>query len=161
MTPAIQEWVKRKIDNGTISRIASTLEVGSRDVNGGVRQLFTGPYDGIDIEAGPGVDRVVSIHDLIVPAGRYKQAICLEMIEHDPYPWMAVEALRNALPSGGLLVLSAPTTGFPEHRYPKDYWRFMRDAFTDVFFARMDILALDEVKCPAGYPGLIGVARKR
>ena len=35
------------------------LEIGSANVNGSVRSNFTGPYLGIDLAPGPGVDLVV------------------------------------------------------------------------------------------------------
>jgi 23S rRNA G2069 N7-methylase RlmK/C1962 C5-methylase RlmI len=39
---------------------ARVLEIGSYDVNGGIRHLFRGASDyvGVDLDHGPGVDRV-------------------------------------------------------------------------------------------------------
>lgn len=166
MTPQIRNWIKSKVESGVIPRTGHILECGSRNVNGSIREFFDQTeYMGIDIEEGEGVDEVENIHDVIAAAVSYYNyqdlVICLETIEHDPDPIGAVRTMVEILKPGGILVLSAPTTGFPEHKHPKDYWRFMKDAWHDIFFVDMDILALDEVRCPAGYPGLIGCARKR
>jgi len=44
------------------------IEIGARDVNGSFRQIVEAfepaEYIGVDIEAGPGVDTVCSVHDL-------------------------------------------------------------------------------------------------
>lgn len=172
MTPEIQNWIRNKVALGVIPRGGSILEVGSMNVNGSVRDSFDqADYVGIDQAPGPGVDEVVNVH--YIP-GRALQAgpiprlaqpndlvLCLEVLEHDPDPVGLVRVLRSyCLKPGGLLVLSTPTSGFPEHRHPKDYWRFMRDAYQEIFFKGMQVLALDDVKCPAGFPGLIGVAKK-
>lgn len=161
MTPAIQAWVKAKVDAGVIPRTGRILEIGSRDVNGTVRQFFDQThYLGVDLEAGPGVDRVGDVREVGLYDEDFDLILCLEVLEHDPHPVQLVEFFQELLVNNnGTLVLSAPTTGFPLHRHPKDYWRFMEDAYREVFFEDMKILALDEVRCPAGFPGLIGAAR--
>lgn len=162
MTPEIHTWVAHRVHLGILPNDgARILEVGSRNVNGVVRPLFSKAYSycGVDLEAGPGVDRVVYPHQ---PLGEesFDLAICLEVLEHDPKPWITVEQMRRALNPGGVLLISVPTTGFPEHRHPHDCFRFMRDAFSLWIFEGMRQIALDEVRCPAGYPGLIGAAIK-
>ena len=171
MTPAIQQWVEKHVASGVIPSAGPTLEVGSRDVNGTVRQFFnSAAYMGIDMEAGPGVDRVMNLHRIPLErmlaggdgrfAKPFRTVVCLEVLEHDPSPIKAVGILRDLLMTDGVLVLSSPTTGFPEHRHPKDYWRFMKDTWTDIFFYGMEILAFDEVRCQQGFPGYIGAAKR-
>lgn len=160
MTPAIQAWVKARIDDGTLKTDVPTLEVGSRDVNGGVRHLFRpGSFYGVDIEPGPGVDRLISPHqDLDIEC--WEQVICLEVLEHDTRPTRTLANMQRTLEHGGKLVISVPANGFPEHRYPLDLFRYMPDAFPHFFFKGMKTIRVDAVTCPAGYPGLIGVAEK-
>lgn len=163
MTPAIRQWIKSKVESGMIPRTGLILEIGSKNVNGSIREFFDqSQYWGIDIEKGPGVDEIKDLHSLYIEAfEEHDLIICLETLEHDIDPFEAILCIRHNLKPGGILVLSAPTSGFPEHRHPKDYWRFMKDAWLDIFFKDMDILALDLVHCEAGYPGYIGCARKR
>lgn len=161
MTPQIRQWVENKVRSGIIPRQGSILEVGSRNVNGEVRSLFDqADYVGMDREPGPGVDLVsdVCIHSIM---GEFDLIICLETLEHVPRFWVALENIRQGLKSGGLLLVSAPTTGFPEHRHPVDCYRFMRDAFPLTLFSGMDMLDLDQLRDDAGYPCLIGLARSR
>jgi hypothetical protein len=44
------------------------------------------------------------------------------------------------------------------HRYPRDYYRFGRDAIGEVFLAEMDIVAIEDIMNP---PRFIAVARQR
>jgi predicted SAM-dependent methyltransferase len=162
VTPAIQEWVKAKIDAGMIRRDGDTLEIGSRNVNGTVRGFFTGRYTGMDLEAGPCVDIVGDAHSpLNYHFDTYDTVICLEMLEHDTRPWYTVDNMYAALKIGGIMLISVPTNGFPEHKYPVDLFRFLPDAFPHFFFEHMDVLALDTVSSVPGENTLIGIARKR
>ena len=62
------------------------LEIGSRDVNGGVRGLFRRrqplSYTGIDVKPGPGVN-YVSDGAAFSSATRFDLIICCEVFEHD------------------------------------------------------------------------------
>jgi len=160
MTPAIQEWVRSKIECGMIPKGGKILEIGSRDVNGSVRQFFDGQYIGIDAEAGPGVDMVSSAHELHIYAGTFDTVLCLEMLEHDPKPWLTRAEMYRVLKPGGTMVISVPTNGFPEHKYPLDCFRYLPDAFTHFFFENMKILALDKVSSVLNQFTLIGAAVK-
>lgn len=164
MTPEIHAWVKLKVEDGVLPRLGNVLEVGSRNVNGTVRELFEGcqSYMGVDREAGEGVDVLADACELDILRETTPKdlVICLETLEHIPHYWLALAHLRAQVKRpGGLLLISAPTTGFPEHRYPLDCQRFMADAFRYVFFEGMEVLALDTVRCPVGYPSLIGIGR--
>ena len=112
----------------TVKPGASVLDVGSRDVNGTYRGLFPGRvYTGIDIEAGPGVDLVVSgwtwpeLQEMLFDA-----VISGQCLEHTTQPWTVMEAIASRLLPGGRACVIVPSTG-PEHRYPIDCYRFMPD----------------------------------
>jgi hypothetical protein len=117
------------------------LEVGSRIINGSPRALFNGPYWGVDILAGPGVDEVCNAHALTNgqrPAfAPVEVIICTEMLEHDDAPWRSLTEMREIIQPGGMLLLTA--RGYDEHGYYQvhdrcydsagtyevgDYWRF-------------------------------------
>lgn len=92
------------------------LEIGSYNVNGSVRDLFTLSkwYDGVDMRAGPGVDRVLNAHE-IRPTGDYDVVVTTETLEHDPDPKGIVDVAWGALVPGGYLVLTAASTGRHAH----------------------------------------------
>lgn len=83
------------------------VEFGSRDVNGGVRDLFAGSeYVGVDIAAGSGVDIVADCATWASPA-EVNAVVCCETLEHAER-WRAIVANAAAnLRSGGVLILTA------------------------------------------------------
>ncbi len=106
----------------------SVLDVGSMDVNGSPRSLFSGPYTGLDMRDGPGVDLVGAAERLPWGHNQFDVVVCTEMLEHDPVPWKSVPEMARVLKPGGTLLLTARGIGFPLHEYPSDYWRFTKDA---------------------------------
>lgn len=92
------------------------LEVGSLDVNGSVRELFTGgEYIGIDLELGKGVDYAVAGQLADFKTASFDAVVSCNCFEHNPY-WLETFAnmCRMAKP-GGLFILSSAGYGFMEH----------------------------------------------
>jgi hypothetical protein len=111
------------------------LEVGSLNVNGSARQFFDGPYLGVDMQAGPGVDQVLNAHDLdhtMLLGAPFDLIVCTEMLEHDSAPWLTLSAMRHHVWPGAYLLLTCRgydniygmTRCFEVHEYPQDMWRF-------------------------------------
>jgi 2-polyprenyl-3-methyl-5-hydroxy-6-metoxy-1,4-benzoquinol methylase len=148
MVPAIIDFVARAKDRFALHS-GRVLEVGSANINGTVRDLFSDAieYIGVDQAACKGVDRILNAHDLVEHFGVncFDTVICCEMLEHDPRPWVTIPQLHSVLKLGGTLIVSTPTFGFPLHRHPRDYWRFGEDAYREFIFASMHILHLEEV----------------
>ena len=97
-------------------RNARVLEVGSLDINGSVRDLFSDcDYTGVDLEKGPGVDLACPGHLLEFPTGHFDTVISAECFEHNPF-WRETFAnmLRMCRP-GGLVLVSCATIGRKEH----------------------------------------------
>lgn len=95
---------------------ARVLEVGSLDINGSVRDLFSAcDYTGVDLQDGPGVDLACPGHLLALPSGHFDTVISAECFEHNPF-WRETFAnmLRMTRP-GGLVLISCATTGRGEH----------------------------------------------
>ncbi len=111
-------------------RASRILEIGSMNVNGGLRDHAprNGEYIGLDMEHGPGVDHVVTgLDDWPVENNSFDLVLASSTLEHDPAFWMTfLQMCRKARP-GGYIYISAPANG-KVHRYPKDYWRFYPDA---------------------------------
>jgi hypothetical protein len=107
------EFVSRHVRSlGT----GSVLEIGSLDVNGGVRDLFRDcrAYHGIDVVEGPGVDEVADAADWSRPDA-FDVVVSTEVLEHAPR-WPNV--LTNAwcsLAAGGRLVMTCATDPRPPH----------------------------------------------
>jgi len=93
------------------------IEIGSYDVNGGVRRIFDGAaeYVGVDLKTGPGVDVVSFGHNVTLPDASFDAAVSGECFEHDPH-WRDTFAnmIRMTRP-GGLVAFTCATTGRPEH----------------------------------------------
>lgn len=106
------------------------VEVGSRDVNGSPRECFTSidTYVGVDLEDGPGVDKVLDIESAHGVEGlgleEWDVVVSTEMLEHTPRPWRAVVNMAELLKPGGRLILTTRAPGFGIHNYPSDFYRF-------------------------------------
>jgi len=93
----------------------SCIEVGGRDINGGLRDLFTADqYTCIDLESGPGVDVVADCRDW-APDHPADAVLCAEVLEHAPDPAGIVKTCISYLAPGGLLVLSCAGPGRAPH----------------------------------------------
>lgn len=139
----------------------SVLEVGSYNVNGTVRDLFTGRYAGVDMRDGPGVDTVARSDALPFPASEFDVVVSTEMLEHDQRPWLSVAEMARVLRPGGHLLLTCRGYDgrgcFPVHDYPDDHWRFtvssVRLLLTDAG------LVADVIEDPQA-PGVFAAATK-
>lgn len=164
MTPQILDWLAQVVERW-LQQPGAVLEAGSYNVNGSPRSLFAHApsYVGTDMRQGPGVDVVIDNHDLLGKFGEaaFDTVLCLECFEHDAAFWVTLENLRTMLKPGGHLIVTTPTICFPEHRYPRDYWRFLPDAYGEIFFRDYAILALQPLNSDAGKDTtLAGIARK-
>ena len=93
------------------------IEIGSYDVNGNMRSIFSasGEYVGVDLQAGPGVDTVGYGHEIDHPSGNYDVAVSAECFEHDPH-WRATFAnMCRMTRAGGLVTFTCAPRGRPEH----------------------------------------------
>lgn len=96
---------------------ASVLEVGSFDVNGGIRNVFANAdrYIGVDLCEGPGVDIVSAGNELDYADGFFDVTLSSECFEHNPF-WRETFAnmVRMTRP-GGLVIISCASRGRIEH----------------------------------------------
>jgi len=83
------------------------LDVGSLDVNGTNRYLFSGGlYVGIDVIPGPGVDIISLGHDFVAPCDLFDVVLSTNAFEHDPLWYKTIPAMVECLRHGGLMFFS-------------------------------------------------------
>lgn len=92
------------------------LDIGSLDINGNNRYLFTdSEYIGIDIGPGKNVDLVCSGHEFKSDE-QFDVVISTECFEHDKHYGDTIRnVVNNLLKPGGLFLFTCATTGRPEH----------------------------------------------
>lgn len=158
MIKEIIDVVRRVVDN---RQLGDVLELGSMNVNGTIRDALVNftTYTGIDISPGPCVDLIIDkVEDL--PQQLFDTVVCCETLEHVVNPWKTLEYLKTRLKKGGLLIVSTPTYGFPEHRFPIDCYRFGEDAYKLFIFEDFEIIHMSTVNDYLGYPIIVGVGIK-
>jgi SAM-dependent methyltransferase len=124
---SVLTWLEATVAREGLSE-AVTLEIGAYDVNGSARQFFTGPYTGLDMRAGPGVDVLALGDALPFASAAFEVVVCTEMLEHDRRPWRTTAEAARLLRAGGTFLCTARGYDergcFPIHDYPGDLWRF-------------------------------------
>ena len=118
----------------------TVVDVGSYDVNGTYRALFTGKYIGVDIIPGPNVDILMGSEEW-EKIENVDAVISVQTIEHVAnIPGFMTEIWR-ALKSGGILCIIAPSEG-PAHDYPIWVGNFPEERMREVVTAgRFEILS--------------------
>lgn len=92
---------------------SEVVEIGSRNINGSVRQLFaaSASYLATDITGGIGVDQIVDASDAsALPAGSCDTVVCCEVLEHTPVAPI-IRSAATWLRPGGFLIATMATTG--------------------------------------------------
>ena len=110
------------------------LEVGSRNVNGSVRDVLSITV-GVDFLDGPGVDELCDVRDLVSHFGdrRFDCVVSCDALEHMEDWDASLTNMWGVLKPGGffLLTMAHPKKG--RHGYPHDYHRMGVDLFVKVF----------------------------
>ncbi len=99
------EFVRLSLGSPDTTKM-KVLEIGSYDVNGGIRSLFPGSkFVGIDRAAGPGVDFVVEARNFHTRSP-FDMVISTEAAEHTPNPSEIVRCAERCLRRGGMFILT-------------------------------------------------------
>lgn len=123
-----------------------------------MRQFFPGKeYIGCDIREGPGVDRLLNIHQTGLPSESAGSVLILETLEHVQFPVDAMKEVYRILRPNGIVVISS-VMNYPIHD-TCDYWRFTPDGFRTLL--RDFPLSLVEFLGEPSFPHtIIGIAIK-
>jgi SAM-dependent methyltransferase len=139
------------------------LEVGSRNVNGGIRMFITSQfkpkeYVGVDILAGKSVDRIIPVESLEETFGEnsFDVVISTEMLEHVRDWRSAIDNIKHVVTKDGHIYITTRSHGFPFHAFPHDFWRFELEDIERIF-SDFEIIALQS---DPDSPGVFLKARK-
>lgn len=105
------EWVAKHAP--TVDITVAVLDLGGRDVNGQIRDLFPNadPYTVVDILPGEGVDIVADAGEWEPPLALYDVVVCTETFEHT-YNWAAIcRTAYKALRPGGRFIVTCAGPG--------------------------------------------------
>ena len=125
----------------------SIYDLGSQDVNGSYKPIFTHEnwsYTGLDMASGANVDIVLEkpYSWQEIRSSSVDVLVSGQAFEHIEFFWISMLEVFRVLRPGGLCCLVAPSAG-QEHRYPVDCWRFYPDGFSALAkFAQMDVLQI-------------------
>ena len=88
---------------------------------------------GVDMQPGPGVDRVLDLEESL-PAdfGPFAHIECMSVLEHSRRPWLLAANLERVLEPGGSIFVAVPFV-WRVHGYPDDYWRFTASGVRQLF----------------------------
>jgi len=127
------------------------LEVGSLNINGSIRELFTEcNYLGIDVGPGKDVDLVCEGQNLAHPNETYDTVCSCECFEHNPYWVETFNNMYRMTKSGGLVFMTCATTGRQEHgttrTNPQDSpltvgkgWDYYKNLTVEDFMKNIDV----------------------
>lgn len=121
---------RKFLDLYFLEHMTSVLEIGSANVNGGLRDTKPdrATWIGVDLEPGPGVDVVVSPGQRLPFEDNYFDlVIASSVFEHDLKFWETISEMARVVKDDGLIYINAPSNG-AFHRYPFDAFRFYPDA---------------------------------
>ena len=128
------------------SPLKHVVDVGSYDVNGTYREIFTGQdlnYAGLDLSAGPGVDIVLpDPYEFPFAGNSIDLVLSGQTLEHSEYPWRLFFEMVRIVRPGGTMLLVAPCA-WPQHRYPVDCWRILPDGFRSLAKLRPEMTMLE------------------
>jgi SAM-dependent methyltransferase len=92
------------------------LDIGSLDINGNNRFLFTDcEYTGLDVGEGPNVDIVSVGHLYDAPDESFDTIISTEVFEHDMFYEQTIKNIIRMLKPGGAFLFTCASEGRPEH----------------------------------------------
>lgn len=88
---------------------------------------------GVDMLAGPGVDRVLDLEEeLPDDIGQFDHVECMSVLEHSRRPWLLAANIERLMRAGATIFVSVPFM-WRVHGYPDDYFRFTPSGIKAIF----------------------------
>lgn len=126
----------------------NVIEIGSMDVNGSLRPLLESfwpkQYVGVDIIKGRGVDIICKAEDLLDKFQKesFDVLISTELLEHVRDWKRTISNFKNIVKTGGIIMITTRSYGFPYHGAPYDFWRYeiedMKNIFSDCLIEKLE-----------------------
>lgn len=126
--------IVKKYDLNYEDNSYAVADIGSRNINGTYRTLFTKcSYTGFDLIKGKDVD-IIMQEEYSTGANNnsFDAILCGQCLEHCTNPFKLIKEMYRICKQNGLCVLIAPFIA-DEHKYPIDCWRFLPDGFKALF----------------------------
>ena len=154
----VSRFVKERFSASAGKKI---LEVGSTNINGGIRHLFEGSeYIGVDIVPYNGVDIVLADHyKFPFEDNTFDLAISTNTLEHCTRPWVTVQEMARVIKPGGIVVNICPWR-FHVHKEgvpAMDCFRILEDGMRSI----MEDAGLEVLEASMQEDDTIGVGRKK
>lgn len=130
----------------------NVLDVGSLDINGNNRYMFTDcNYIGIDLGEGRNVDVVCEGQHYDAPDSSFDTIVSTECFEHDMYYDKTIYNIIRILKSDGMFIFTCATTGRKEHGTKRSNScdaPLLKDDWADYYknLTESDILEILDVK---------------
>jgi ubiquinone/menaquinone biosynthesis C-methylase UbiE len=106
-----------------------SLQVAGQEGSADLRPLFPGKeYVGSDMREGPGVDRILNLHNIALPSNSVGTTLVMDTLEHVEFPHHALEEIYRVTQPNGTAIISS-VMRMRIHAYPNDYWRFTPEGF--------------------------------
>lgn len=125
------------------------LEVGACDYANSLRLIVEAyhpaEYVGVDMKKGPGVDVVCNAENLVERFGNdsFDVVISTGTLEHVRDWKKVLSNIKNVCKPGGIILITAPSKGFPYHAYPYDFWRYELEDAKNIF-SDFEILVIED-----------------
>jgi len=132
MRPSIKKFVQ--ICGETLPIQEPVYEFGAMQVPGqegfaDLRPCFPNKkYVGADMAHGTGVDVILDLHNIDLPAGSVGTVVSCDTLEHVEFPRKALSEIYRILKPDGVLIISSVML-YHIHAAPNDYWRFTPEGF--------------------------------
>lgn len=141
MDQTSMDLMKAVIDKYNLADKA-VVDVGSLDINGTYRSLFTGKYTGADMDVGPNVDVLIGSSKW-GKISNVDAVISGQMLEHVAnIPALMAEIMRILKP-GGIVSIIVPSRG-PRHDYPIWVGNFEPEQLASIITdAGFELLSID------------------
>ena len=121
--------------------LCSHLEYVSQDF-----AQYDGQGDGLGLQMGKWdqskLDIISDITDIPEPDNSFDAVMCIEVIEHVPYPVQAIQELARLLRPGGVLILTAPFNSLT-HYAPYFYYSGYSKYFYEYWLEKFGVEILD------------------